>query len=73
VGNLGAAIGKLEAAKDMVFTGDLHTGKDEAKIKRKAIQKRVDAAMDIVQVRSSCRVYTNIGLYILPSSPAGAK
>ena len=57
VGNLGAAIGKLEAAKDMVFTGDLHSGKDEAKIKRKAIQKRVDAAMDIVQVRSVHAAY----------------
>ena len=33
----------------MVFTGDLDSGKVEAKAKRKAIQKRVDAAMDIVQ------------------------
>ena len=49
VGNLGAAIGKLEAQKDMVFTGGLNTGHGLAKSARKAIQQRVDAAMGTVE------------------------
>jgi YHS domain-containing protein len=48
VGDADAALAKMEAEKDQIFTGNLGTGQADAKTGRKAIQRRVDAAMAIV-------------------------
>eukprot|EP00947_MAST-08B_sp_MAST-8B-sp1_P004234 g4234.t1 len=53
VGNVEAALAKVEAEKDQVFTESLESGKGEVKQSRKSIQARVDTALSMVQSMQS--------------------
>lgn len=57
VGELQAQLGRIEADKDSVFSGNLvGSGRDQVKQQRKGIQRRVDAAMgDITRMAQMLR------------------